>query len=155
MQNHNLHIRKAEVKDILSIVRMLADDPLGSQREAFKDPLPQSYCDAFHRIDNDNNQELMVVESADNQVIGTCQLTFIPYLTYQGGIRAQIEAVRIDKKFRGKGIGKMIIEWAVNRARKKGAHVIQLTTDRQRPQAISFYEQLGFNYSHAGFKRHL
>ena len=134
---------------------MLADDPLGQKREDFKDPLPQKYYDAFERIDGDPNQELVVMEGADQTLVGTLQLSLIPYLTYQGGIRAQIEAVRIHKDHRGKGIGKQLFEWAIARAKTKGAHVVQLTTDKQRPEALRFYESLGFKASHEGMKLHL
>ncbi len=82
------------------------------------------------------------------------QLSFIQYLTYQGGIRAQIEAVRIRKDKRGLGIGKTMFEWAIQRAKKRNAHVLQLTTDKKRPKAIKFYEDLGFKATHEGMKMH-
>jgi len=79
-------------------------------------------------------------------------LSYIQYLTYQGGIRAQIEAVRIRKDKRGLGYGKRMFEWAISRAKEKNAHLIQLTTDKKRPEAIDFYKQLGFKQSHEGMK---
>ena len=146
--------RSATRIDVAAIVRLLADDKLGQQREDYRDPLPEAYYEAFNRIDRDPNQELMVVELA-KQVIGTLQLSFIPYLTYQGGIRAQIEAVRIHKDHRGAGLGKTMMKWAIERARAKGAHVLQLTTDKKRPDALLFYEHLGFVASNEGLKFHL
>lgn len=146
--------RSATRIDVAAIVCLLADDKLGQQREDYRDPLPEAYYEAFNRIDQDPNQELMVVELA-KQVIGTLQLSFIPYLTYQGGIRAQIEAVRIHKDHRGAGLGKTMMQWAIERARAKGAHVLQLTTDKKRPDALLFYERLGFVASHEGMKFHL
>ena len=86
--------------------------------------------------------------------MGTLQLTFIQYLTYRGGIRAQIEAVRIRKDKRGIGLGKAMFEWAIKRAQERNAHVLQLTTDKRRPKAIKFYEDLGFQSSHIGMKMH-
>ena len=41
---------------------MLADDFLGQQREQFKDPLSESYRNAFDEIDADPNNELIVAE---------------------------------------------------------------------------------------------
>lgn len=149
-----MEIRKTVKSDIPAIVAMLADDRLGSEREDFRDPLPESYIQAFENIDNDPNQELMSVVLAD-KVIGTFQLTFIPYLTYQGGIRGQIEAVRIHKDFTGKGLGTQVFECAIKRARDRGAHLLQLTTDKKRPDAKRFYESLGFVASHEGMKLHL
>ena len=134
---------------------MLSDDELGSKREDYKNPLPKKYYEAFQNIMQDKNQELVILENDNNDIIGTLQLTFIPYLTYQGGLRAQIDAVRIHKNYRGQGFGKKIFQWAINRSRDKGAHMVQLTTDKQRPEAIKFYKTLGFNDSHIGMKLHL
>ena len=149
-----LIFRKAKKSDVISIVQMLADDPLGQKREAFATPLPPQYYTAFENINQDSNQELVVVENMDKKIIGTLQLSFIPYLTYQGGIRAQIEAVRIHKNYRGQGLGENFFKWAINRAKERGAHVLQLTTDKKRPDAIRFYEKLGFKPSHEGMKLH-
>ncbi len=149
-----MKFRKAKKEDVFKIVAMIADDELGMKRENFQNPLPDTYLKAFENIISDNNQELIVVEDGNLEIIGTLQLTFIQYLTYKGGIRAQIEAVRIRKDKRGFGIGKAMFEWAINRAKERKAHLLQLTTDKKRPSAIKFYENLGFKKSHEGMKIH-
>ncbi|WP_420400099.1 GNAT family N-acetyltransferase [Flagellimonas sp.] len=149
------NIRQATLKDIPAIVEMLANDKLGKLRENFRKPLPEKYLEAFKNINQDPNQELIVTEDNSGNVIGTMQLSFIQYLTYQGGIRAQIEAVRVHHEYRGKGIGKKLFQWAIERAKERGAHVVQLTTDKKRPDALEFYRTLGFTDSHEGMKLHL
>jgi len=149
-----MKFRKARKEDVFFIVQMMADDELGKLREDFKDPLPQQYYQAFSNNDNDPNQELIVIENELGEIIGTLQLSFIQYLTYQGGIRAQIEGVRIRNDQRGQGIGEKLFRWAIERAKEKGAHLLQLTSDKQRPDAIRFYENLGFKASHEGMKLH-
>jgi GNAT superfamily N-acetyltransferase len=150
-----MKFRKATRQDVPSIIQLLANDVLGQARERYADPLPETYYDAFERIDTDPNQELIVVEGNENEIIGTLQLSFIPYLTYQGGIRAQIEAVRIREDRRGERLGQQMFEWAIERARERNAHLLQLTTDKQRPDAMRFYEKLGFKASHEGMKLNL
>lgn len=149
-----MNFRKATKNDVSAIVEMIADDELGKTRENFQIPLPSEYLVAFEKIDADENQDLIVVENEDFEIIGTLQLSFIQYLTYRGGIRAQIEAVRIRKDKRGFGIGKIMFEWAINRSKERNAHLLQLTTDKKRPKAIKFYEDLGFKQSHEGMKMH-
>jgi len=149
-----IRFRKAQKDDLPFIVEMLANDKLGAIREKFTTPLPAQYIEAFHNISNDLNQELIVVEDDQNIIIGTLQLSFIQYLTYQGGTRAQIEAVRIKEDKRGEGIGEIMFKWAIKRAQERGAHLLQLTTDKQRPEALKFYEKLGFMASHEGMKLH-
>ena len=149
-----MNFRKATENDVSTIVEMIADDELGKKREDFKNPLPKAYLEAFENINSDANQELIVVENENSEIIGTMQLSFIQHLTYRGGVRAQIEAVRIRKDKRGLGIGKTMFEWAINRAKERHAHLLQLTTDKKRPKAIKFYEDLGFKASHEGMKMH-
>lgn len=149
-----MKFRKADEMDLSLIVEMIADDELGSKRENFMTPLPIEYLEAFNNINTDDTQELIVVEDDNYEVVGTLQLSFIQYLTYRGGIRAQIECVRIRKDKRGLGIGKKMFEWAISRAQERNAHLLQLTTDKQRPLAIKFYEDLGFQASHEGMKLH-
>ena len=146
--------RKANESDLPEIVAMLADDELGKSRENFQLPLPQAYKEAFAKISDDSNQELIVVENEEAELIGTLQLSFLQYLTYQGGVRAQIEAVRIKKGHRGIGLGKSMFQWAIERAKQRNAHVLQLTSDKKRPEAIRFYENLGFESTHEGMKMH-
>jgi GNAT superfamily N-acetyltransferase len=151
---HTLLIRQARRDDVVHIVRLLADDTLGAQREQATIPLPVSYYQAFEAIDADPNNELLVAE-LEGAVVGTLQLTIMPSLTYQGGPRAQIEGVRIAADRRGDGLGAQLVEWAIERARARGCHMVQLTTDKQRPDALRFYQRLGFRATHEGMKRRL
>ena len=151
----SMNIRPVTKKDLPAIVEMLANDKLGRLREVYQTPLPKVYYEAYERIIADKNQELLAVENEEQEPIATFQLSFIPYLTYQGGIRCQVENVRVRDDYTGKGIGRQMFEWIIDRAKKKGAHVVQLTSDKQRPDAIRFYEKLGFSASHEGMKLHL
>jgi hypothetical protein len=92
-----LKLREATSNDLLYIVRMLADDFLGGTREKPEDPLPESYLGAFHEIEIDLNNELIVAEIG-NQIVGAFQLTYTPSLSFQGGKRCTIESVRVDEK---------------------------------------------------------
>ena len=150
MQN-SLTFRLATLEDLPRIVSMLADDVLGVTRESSSNIVPEQYIQAFENIRSDPNQELTVAV-LDNEIVATFHLTFIQYLTYQGGLRAQIEAVRTDSKFRGKGIGTSVFEYAIRRAKEKGCHLLQLTSDKRRPDAIRFYESIGFRPTHEGMK---
>lgn len=149
-----LRFRRATVDDLAAIVAMLADDTLGASRESVDGPLPETYRDAFAAIDTDPNQ-LLVVAQRGEAIVGTMQLTTIPHLTYRGGRRAQIEAVRVASSERGAGLGREMIEWGIERARKSGCHLVQLTSDKRRPDALRFYERIGFEATHEGFKLHL
>ncbi|MFG3304766.1 GNAT family N-acetyltransferase [Streptomyces wuyuanensis] len=145
----DLRIRPASPSDVPAIVAMLADDPLGAQRESLDDPTP--YLAAFARLAEDPNQHLVVADR-DGRTVGTLQLTMIPGLSRRGATRSIIEAVRIHADERGSGLGTQLIEWAVEESRRQGCRLVQLTSDVSRTDAHRFYERLGFEASHVGFK---
>lgn len=148
---NGIAFRPARREDLPSIVRMLAEDDLGSQRERFEDPLPEPYYKAFAEIEQDSNHELIVTE-LDGEVVGTLHLMFLPSISFQGGLRAQVESVRVDGKVRGRGIGSEMMKWAIGRARERDVHLVQLTSHKSRVDAHRFYERLGFEGSHLGMK---
>jgi GNAT superfamily N-acetyltransferase len=145
----DLEIRAAVTEDVPAIVGMLADDPLGSQRESPDDLTP--YLAALERLTVDPNQHL-VVAVRESRVVGTLQLTVIPGLSRKGATRSIIEAVRIHADERGSGLGTQLIEWAIAESRRQGCQLVQLTSDVTRTDAHRFYERLGFTASHVGFK---
>ena len=146
-----LSFRLAGEADLDCIVAMLADDVLGSKRERYEQPLPKSYTEAFKAIASEPNNEL-VVACDGSKIVGVLQITFTPYITHQGGWRATIEGVRVSSSARGNGVGAQLIQWAVRCARERGCHLVQLTTDKKRDDALRFYERLGFEATHEGLK---
>jgi GNAT superfamily N-acetyltransferase len=150
-----MRIRGAVAGDVPHVVALLADDDLGRHRESTEAPLDDRYLAAFEAIDADPNHRLVVVETDDGQVSGCLQLSFLPYLTFRGGWRAQIEAVRVAAEHRGTGLGRTLFEWAIEEARRRDCHLVQLTTNVQRPDALAFYEALGFAVTHQGLKLYL
>ena len=141
-------LRRATEADVPDLVRLLADDPLGRDRET-ADPAP--YRRAFALINADPAQLLVVaVDGAD--VVGTMQLSFIRGLSRQGALVAQVEAVRVRAGDRNRGLGAAMIGWAVQESSRRGCGLVQLTTDKSRVDAHRFYERLGFVASHQGMK---
>ena len=143
--------RAAAAAELEAIVALLADDPLGSEREHTGAQLDGRYREAFAAIERDPNQLLAVAERG-GRIVGVLQLSFIPGLTRRGMWRGQIEGVRVASGERGSGIGKAMLEWAIDRCRRRGCGLGQLTSDERRPDAHRFYEALGFEPTHRGYK---
>lgn len=146
-----MEFRKANKNDVYAIVRLLADDELGSQRERFEEPLPSTYYDAFDAVESQTGNEIILAVEND-KVIGCLQLTIIPGLARQGMKRAQIEGVRVDREYRGKKIGERLFKKAIALAKSEECGLVQLTTDKKRGDAHRFYDKLGFSASHEGMK---
>ncbi|HTN48179.1 MAG TPA: GNAT family N-acetyltransferase [Burkholderiaceae bacterium] len=143
--------RRAQRGDLPRLLELLADDELGKNREGVGSEDP-AYIRAFDAIDRDPNQMLLVAE-LDGRVVGMLQVTYSPGLSRGGAWRANIEGVRVDSSVRGRGIGGWLMSRALDNARKRGCRLAQLTSDKRRERAHSFYARLGFVESHLGYKR--
>jgi GNAT superfamily N-acetyltransferase len=146
-------LRRAEVSDLPDLIALLAADQLGTSRDgvATQEDL-EAYQRAFAMIDQDPAQLLVVAVSAEDRVVATLQLSFIPGLSRRGALRAQIEAVRVAADQRGAGLGTQLLQWSIDEARRRGCTLVQLTTDKTRTDAFRFYQRLGFTASHEGMK---
>ena len=147
-----LTFRIAARADVPAVLELLNGDAISRSRQRL---VPEgddaAVWAAFEAIDADPRNELIVADD-DGTVVGTCQLTFIPALSRGGGERMTIESVHVRGDLRGRGIGRAMMVWALDRARERGCRLAQLTSDKRRTDAHRFYEGLGFTASHVGMK---
>ena len=146
--------REATIDDLDEIVALLADDPLGKKREDPSEPVDPRYIAAFEQIAAQQGNRLFV-GVAEDRVVATFQLVVHPAMSRLGTRRAQLEDVRVARDHRRSGVGRHLIEFATAEAEAAGAGLIQLMSSKTRDQAHSFYEYLGFEATHEGFKRYL
>lgn len=144
-------IRSAVREDVPAIVRLLADDVLGAQRERVDEPVAAVYLDAFDEIAAQAGNDILVAER-DGEVVGVLQLTIVSGLSRMGMRRAQLEGVRVSSRQRGMQIGERLVTAAIERARAASCGLVQLTSDASRTDARRFYERLGFEATHIGMK---
>lgn len=145
-------VRRAAEEDVPAILALLRDDSIGSRREFGMNGRTAA---AFSAIDVDPNQLLLVVADEWDDVVATMQVTFIANLSRNGALRAQLEAVRVSRELRDLGLGSAFLSWVVEECRRRGAGLIQLTTDKRRDGARRFYESQGFEATHEGMKLEL
>jgi ribosomal protein S18 acetylase RimI-like enzyme len=146
-----LNFRDATEDDVAELIQMIANDQLGQSREDASLPINQAYTSAFQAIEADPNNRLIVLTQGD-VIVGTMQLTFIPGLARLGSWRGQIEAVRVHEAYRSQKIGQKLFVWAIEECKNKGCSLVQLTTDKTRADAHRFYDRLGFEPTHEGYK---
>lgn len=135
--------RRATARDVPAVVALLADDPLGATRETPDDLAP--YLAAFAEVDGDP---------------GTCSWSPTTRARWSGPCSSRCSrgwpaGVRCGPgsrpSRRGDGLGATMVRYAVDEARRRGAVLVQLTSDRSRTDAHRFYERLGFTRTHDGF----
>lgn len=149
MSDLTLSIRGANDGDLPALIALYADDDIGVSREATE--VDAAYQSAFDAIQSDPNH-LLVVGTYGDEIVATLLLSFLPGLSRHGAWRAQIEAMRVARNLRRQGIGQALLDWAITEARNRGCALVQLTSDRRRPDAHRFYERAGFTPSHLGYK---
>lgn len=146
-----LTYRHATPADLPFIIGLIVEDSVITTNDSVADAGHADYTAALAAIDADPHQEMFVVEDAGTP-IGCFQLTYLPGLMRRGMWRGQIEVVHVADGVRGRGHGSEMMRWAVERCREKGCGMVQLTSNKKRPDAHRFYERLGFARSHEGFK---
>lgn len=155
MDNHTdaLTIREATRDDLPVVMALLAQDAV-SARARPSTAVTDAVLAAFDHIDASADHQVVVGE-VDGKVVGCFQLSFLTHLSYDGGTRAHLENVRVNADHRSRGYGDDLMRWAIDRARERGCHLLQLTSNRTRHRAHAFYRRLGFEDSHLGMKLHL
>lgn len=149
MNDAQLKFREAQAADLPALAALLSDDTIGAGRDGAQH-LP-AYTAALAAVQAQAGNAIIVAELGA-EVVGMLQLTFIPGLSRGGMLRAQIESVRVSSEHRGHQIGRSLFNHAIGLAREAGCGLVQLTTDKRRPDALRFYEDLGFEASHEGMK---
>ena len=147
-------IRPARREDVAAIAAMFAADTLGGHGDTADAEVQPDYLAAFDWIAESASNRLWVAEM-EGEVVGTYQSTFMHTLTGRGSSSLTIEAVHTRHDFRGAGIGAKMIEHGIGQGRELGVRLVQLMSNAVRTDAHRFYERLGFQKSHAGFKMKL
>jgi GNAT superfamily N-acetyltransferase len=149
MERGAITIRRAARRDIPSLLRIYG--AFAAAYEGEFDLLPGEADAIFDRIDADANQVLLVAET-DLRVIGTLVLVIVPNLAHGGQPWAIIENVAVDDRYRGQGIGTILMEEAVRRARGGRCYKVVLSTHASRAESHRLYERLGLRQTHLGFE---
>lgn len=130
----DLHIRLARLDDEKSILELL---PLIPANEGMN-------RDDLHAVSLRFREsialDVFVAEHAAD-VVGFLVLSFVPTLT---GLRAWIDDVAVDPTRRRQGIGKALVEAAIQRASRRGVTHLFMDTNRGNPDARDFYHACGF-----------
>jgi Predicted acetyltransferase len=149
-----LTIREAELRDLEAIIRLHEEDDLSSHGDAWTPESRPAYEAAFAAIARSPENSLFVALDGE-EVVGTFQLTFIPNLTGRGSLRVKVESVKVKGARRSGGIGSRMMTFAEEEARRRGARLMELSSQKARKEAHRFYERLGYTRSHEGFKKKL
>jgi GNAT superfamily N-acetyltransferase len=80
----------------------------------------------------------------DKHIIGTFSLLIMDNLAHMGAPSGILEDVVVREDFRRRGIGRLMMNFAMERCRERGCYKIALSCNMQRESAHFFYEALDF-----------
>lgn len=141
-------VRSAREEDLPAIVACLAAGALASGKEDATDlgPYRAALAEAG-RAPSD-----VLVAEARGEVVGVAQFIVFRHIQYRGARCAELESVHVRPDQRGHGVGTVLVNAAIERARELGCNRVQLTSNLARIDAHRFWEKMGFVPSHVGYK---
>jgi len=146
------NIRLATEEDVPRILDLYHELTISlSQVEISRSPSPDDYRKVFAEICGDPRHELFVAEDK-GEVVGTVVLLIVPNLSHSATPWALVENLVVGQKYRRTGLGKMLLEHVIARAKEKGCHRIELCSDKRRKEAHRLYRSVGFEASAYGFR---
>lgn len=140
---------ESDIPRILELYRQLAITTAPVEQKL--KPSLKNYKRVFAQISATPSLELLVAEK-EGEVAGSLVLFIAPNLSHGGLPWALVENVIVDEKYRRQGIGRLLMDYAIARAKKAGCYRIGLSSDKKRPEAHQFYRALGFKASAHGFR---
>ena len=139
MSDVRVKIRTAEPADLASLVSLLA--ALFSIEQDFVFDEPRQRLGLALMLANERGRVL--VAEAEGQVVGMCAGQLL-VSTAEGGLSLLVEDVVVQEQWRGRGVGRLLIEAISDWARVNNVSRLQLLADRNNMPALDFYRSLGW-----------
>jgi GNAT superfamily N-acetyltransferase len=108
----------------------------------------------FARIFNgffDSGDHEAFVAEVHNNVIGLVTLYYLDVFHHSGQV-ACIQELLVTEEFRGRGVGKSLVDFAKRKAVEKHCHGLEVATDLWQSGAKSFYESCGLHNNLLGLQ---
>ena len=134
-----VRMRSAEPADLDSLVSLLA--ALFSIEEDFV--FDESKQRRGLSLMLENERGCVLVAEAEGLVIGMCSGQLL-VSTAEGGLSLLIEDVVVDERWRGRGVGRLLMAAISDWAKANKVSRLQLLADRNNVPALDFYRSLGW-----------
>jgi GNAT superfamily N-acetyltransferase len=134
-----LVIRKASPQDLRAILALYAEPDIDDGHVLDLSDAERIY-ERMQRYPN----YATYVAVLEGEVVGTFSLLIMDNLAHMGAPSGVVEDVVVRSRWRGKGVGRRMMRFAVERCREAGCYKMALSSNLKRARAHSFYESLGF-----------
>ena len=146
-------IRPAIETDITRILELYEEQLVigATETEMQQSPSADDYRYTFSEINALPGCELLVAEE-NGEVIGTTMLMIVPNLSHKALPWAVVENVVVDSEYRRQGVGRLLMDYCMAKAKEAGCYKVQLLSNKGRNEAHKFYLSLGYKASAEGFR---
>jgi len=131
--------REATKPDLPEVLRLYAQPDLDDE-EVLALAEAERLFDRFARYPDYK----LYVALCEGQIVGTFALLIMDNLGHMGAPSAVIEDVAVDPAWQGRGVGKLMMKYALQVCGDKGCYKAALSSSLKRERAHAFYESLGF-----------
>jgi GNAT superfamily N-acetyltransferase len=132
-------IREADITDLSEILAIYNQPDMDDGKAL----TVEQAAVIFRKMSAYPNYKLFVAVDS-GKIVGTFALAIMDNLAHMGAASGLIEDVVVKTKYQGKGIGKQMMDYAVECCRKYGCYKVALSSNSKREKAHHFYESLGF-----------
>jgi GNAT superfamily N-acetyltransferase len=146
-----LLVRRAGVDDLAKLMALLSQLHEEEALQLVDEDLRATFAEILAAW----RTRAILVACRDGVLAGTLDLLLVPNLTRSGRPWASIENVVVDTACRRQGIGRALLEVAVDLARGAGCSKLQLISREERAAAHELYLGNGFTAPVRGFRRYL
>ncbi|KAA5532515.1 GNAT family N-acetyltransferase [Taibaiella lutea] len=140
--NSGIIIRKAIPADLSDVYRLICE----LENDIFEH-------DIFSGIYEENLKSkycFYIVAETENKVVGFISLQ-IQQLLHHCGTVGEVQEFYIDKDYRGKGIGRQLMDEVKQYAAEHQLKGLEVTSNKRRTENVNVYESLGFKLTHNKF----
>ncbi len=134
----NVNIKEATIQDLAGILTLYST-VLDNGNVLTKEQAEI----LFKKMQTYPNYKVYVAENED-RIVGTFALLIMDNLAHQGTPSGVVEDVAVQADLQGKGIGKLMMEFAMDKCKAAGCYKLVLSSNVKRTEAHAFYESLDF-----------
>ncbi len=150
MSNHPIAIRDAQISDLPALLALYQSSGLDAPQPSQAAGLAQIEK-AWQQVQAMPLARVRVAET-DAQLVGTLTLFILPMLSHQGTPSAVVESVGVPADLQGQGVGRALMQDAIDLAAAAGCYKLALSSNLRRTEAHAFYEKLGFEQHGKSFQ---
>lgn len=97
----------------------------------------------LHQLEQDEDHAVYVAERPDGCVVGWVHVYIRKLVVADQYV--EIGGLVVDEGYRGRGVGRLLMEWAERWSRGKGGQVVQIRSNVIRKEAHHFYKGIGYS----------